>query len=310
MVYGESKDMKKKENKDNKRNINIKFLIILLITIVIIVATAILYIENEEVRNFFDKNILNKEVSKDDLISIDKSTSNNDNIYAYDNKIVILNQNNLEIYNKFGKQEKNLEVEISTPIFKSNGKYLYIAEREGKSLYLISGNNIVWQKDLEGNIANICVNKNGYVAVHLRGTTYKSVIVFDNTGSEILTKYLSSTVVSDIALSNNNEELAIAKIDYSGITIKSIIEIIDLNKAETIKSHEANADDLLININYHKNNLVCMYDTYINIMENGNTNELTKFDETNTLFASVDLNSAVIEVKKETNRIIKFTNKC
>ena len=306
-VHGESKNMKKNNNK----KINIKILIILLVVIGIIITTTVLYFKNQSVRNFFDKNILNKEVSKDELISIDKSTSNNDNIYAYDDKIVILNQNNLEIYNRNGNQEKTLEVEISTPIFESNGKYLYIAEREGQSLYLISGNNIVWQKDLEGNIDNVCVNKNGYVAVNLEGTAYKSVIqVFDDTGSEVLTKYLSSTVVSDIALSNNNEELAIAKIDYSGITIKSIIEIIDVNKAETIKSHEANVGDLLININYHKNNLVCMYDTYINIIENGNIHELTKFDEINTLFASVDLNSFVIEVKKNSNRIIKFTDKC
>ena len=265
----------------------------------IAITTIVLYFENDSVRNFFDNNILNKEVIKDELVSINKSTSNNDDIYAYDNKIVMLNQNNLEIYNRSGHQEKIIEVEISKPIFESNGKYLYIAEREGKSLYLISGNHIVWQKDLEGNISNICVNKNGYVAVNLKGTAYKSVIqVFDNEGFEILTKYLSSTVVSDIALSNNNEELAVAKIDYSGITIKSIVEIIDVTKAETIKSYEAKADDLLININYHKNNLVCMYDTYINIIENGNTNELTKFDESNTLFASIDLKSSIIEVIK------------
>ena len=41
-----------------------------------------------------------------------------------------------------------------------------------------------------------------------------------------------------------------------------------------------------------------MYDTYINVIENGNTNDLTKFEESNTLFASIDLKSSIVEVEK------------
>ena len=271
---------------------------------------TVLYLQNDIVKNFIDKNILNKEVSKDELISIEKNTHSNENIFAYDNKIVILNQNSLDIYNRNGNKEKVLEVEISSPIFESNNKFLYIAEKDGQNLYLISGNNIVWQKKLEGKIANICVNKNGYIAVDLKGTAYKNVIqVFDNEGIELLTKYISSEAVTDIALSNSNEELAIAKIDYSGITVKSLLEVIDINQAETIKIYESKANDLLVNINYNKNNIVCMYDTYINVIENGNTNELKKFNEVDTLFASVDLNSSIIEVSKNNERNIKFENK-
>jgi len=293
-----------------KKKINKKYLIILIILILVVITTVILYLQNDTVRDFFDKNILNKEVSKEELVSIEKTSSNNENIFAYDNKIVILNQNSLEIYNRNGNKEKELEVEISSPIFETNNKFLYIAEKDGQNLYLISGNNIVWQKKLEGKIANICVNKNGYIAVDLKGTAYKNVIqVFNNEGSELLTKYISSEAVTDIALSNSNEELAIAKIDYSGITVKSLLEIIDINKAETVKIYESNANDLLVNINYNKNNVVCMYDTYINMIENGNTHELKKFNEVDTLFASVDLNSSIVEVSRNTERNIKFKNK-
>lgn len=303
-VHGESKNMKKKK-------INKKYLIIILILILVVITTVILYLQNDSVRDFFDKNILNKEVSKEELVSIEKTSSNNENIFAYDNKIVILNQNSLEIYNRNGNKEKELEVEISSPIFETNNKFLYIAEKDGQNLYLISGNNIVWQKKLEGKIANICVNKNGYIAADLRGTAYKNVIqVFNNEGVELLTKYISSEAVTDIALSNSNEELAIAKIDYSGITVKSLMEIIDINKAETVKIYESNANDLLVNINYNnKNNVVCMYDTYINVIENGNTHELKKFNESDTLFASVELNSSIVEVSRNTERNTKFKNK-
>ena len=93
------------------------------------------------------------------------------------------------------------------------------------------------------------------------------------------------------------------------LIMSGVNKIIDINKAETVKIYESNANDLLVNINYNKNNVVCMYDTYINMIENGNTHELKKFNEVDTLFASVDLNSSIVEVSRNTERNIKFKNK-
>ena len=223
--------------------------ILILFIIIAIIALIILYYKNDNFRIFFDEKIFRKEITNEDTVTIEKEVQNNDNIYAFDNKIIILNQNELQIYNKNGNRIKSLEVEISTPIFVSNNQYLFIAEKGGTKIYSISRENINWQQKLEGEIADVCINKNGFVAVNLKGTAYKNVIqIYDNTGANILTKYISSSVVEDIAISDNNQELAIAKIDYAGINIKSIIEIIDIKAAETIKNYEAGANDLIVNI--------------------------------------------------------------
>ena len=47
-----------------------------------------------------------------------------------------------------------------------------------------------------------------------------------------------------------------------------------------------------------------MYDSYINIVENGGTIKLTKFDQNKTLFASIEPNAYVIEIKKESKGLV------
>lgn len=71
----------------------------------------------------------------------------------------------IKMYNKFGNEEYSLDVQISNPLFETNGDYLCVAEKGGQKLYLIHNKNIVWQKDIEGNISNINVNKNGFVSI-------------------------------------------------------------------------------------------------------------------------------------------------
>ena len=47
-----------------------------------------------------------------------------------------------------------------------------------------------------------------------------------------------------------------------------------------------------------------MYDTFINIIENGDTVKLTDFEQSKTLFASIDLSSVITEIKKESSGLI------
>ena len=119
---------------------------------------------------------------------------NSPNIFAYDKYIVTLEKNTLTQYSQSGKKEGSLEIQVSDPIFDAEGKYLVVAEKNKQKIYLIYNDNIVWEKDIEGNISKINVNKNGYTSVIISGTTYKSVIaVYDKEGKELFKTYLSST---------------------------------------------------------------------------------------------------------------------
>ena len=220
--------------------------------------------------------------------------------------MAILKQNELKIYNKSGVSEHSLDIQISNPLFETNGEYLCIAEKGGQKLYLINNKNIVWQKDIEGNISSININKNGYVSITISGTSYKTVVqIFNSNGDELFKQYLGTTNAIDTDISNDNKYLAIAEANFSGIVVQSNIKIISIedaknNSSEAIKyTHIAKANDLIINIKYNnKNNLICMYDQHIDMLEDGQNTELINLVNEDVLFADINLTSKIAKIVK------------
>lgn len=153
------------------------------IGVILIIILLSLYVANLEFRDFIDFKILRKEVTSDDAtyITIDE---NQNNIFSYDKYIVILKDNKLIHYSSSGKKELELDIQINNPVIDTNNRFLIIAEKDKQKIYLVSNGNKVWEKDekeIDGNITRVSVNKNGYSAIILSGTTHKSVIeIFDN----------------------------------------------------------------------------------------------------------------------------------
>jgi len=299
----------KNQKKLNKRKVAWTAIIAFtLITFTIIFA---LYVGNESVRTFFDRYIFRKEINEDDRNIIDLAYEDSKNIYAYNNKIVVLIKNNLYTYNQAGKEESNLEINISNPIFASSNRFLAIAENKGKKIYSVSGNNIVWQKELSGNISKVHINKNGYISVVVLDTTYKNIIVtFDETGKELFTTYLPSTNVIDVEISNDNKYLAFAEIDISGTMIESKVRTINMENAKTDSTnsfehiYEAEKGKLITNIKYQdKNSLVCMYDKDIELIKNKETENITSFETTDTSFVTIDLYGHVAKIYEQSTGI-------
>jgi len=180
---------------------------------------------------------------------------------------------------------------------------------------LISNKSILWQKDIEGNISSINVNKNGYVSITISGTSYKTIVqTFNSNGDELFKNYLGTTNVIDTDISNDNKYLAIAEINFSGIVVQSNIKIISIEEArknsdKSIKhTHIAKADDLIINIKYNnKNDLICMYDTHIDILNNEQNNELINFSNEDVLFADINLESRIVKIIKSSDGFLNKT---
>ena len=174
---------------EKKKELNRKKAIITIFICIISILLFILfcfYMGNKSFRDFMDKYVLMKNVVENNVTAIPLEESENYTVYAYDKYISIFNQNTLVGYNSAGKKEYELTVEITNPIVDINNRFLLIAEKEKQKIYLISGSNIVWEKELEGNISRVSVNKNGYVSVILTGTTHKSVIqVLDASGNTL-----------------------------------------------------------------------------------------------------------------------------
>ena len=298
---GNGEEPKRKINKSK-----IIKLIVFVLLIAVVIATVIVYNKNEEFRNILDKYLFRKEVQLDNLVTIDLDANKESNVYAHNKYIVILNQNSLEFYNKTGNKEQSLEVQISTPIFEGNDNYLYVAEKNGQRIYCIQNKNILWHKDIEGEIKALNVNKNGYVSLIVSGTSYKSIIeTYDNTGKELFKRGLSTTSVIDTDISDDNKYLAIAEADFSGVLVQSKIEILSIESASknsddaVIYTYQPESDNLVINIQYQKDSLVCMYDKFIEIIKNKNTTKAFEFSNETVLFADVNLNSKIIKVIKK-----------
>ena len=241
-------------------------LVLICFIILVFIILGIIYTLNSSFRHFIDIYIFRKEVNSDKLPFIEIVSNEDQYFYAYDKYITVLNKNVLYTYTSSGQVYSQNDINITSPIFASNNKFLAIAENNGNNLFLISGTNIVWQNTINGNISKINVNKNGYVSVIVSGTSNKSVVIlYDSKGKELFKTYLSNNIAIDADISNDNKYLSIAEIDYSGSIIKSMVKNISIEKASTdptnsvVYNYTLKENTLLTNIKYNdKNKLICM----------------------------------------------------
>lgn len=279
--------------------------------IVITIFLFCMYLGNKTFRDFMDKYVLMKNVMENNLLAISIDENENNNVYAYDKYLSILNKNTLKGYNSSGKEEYELKVELTNPISSQNNRFLLLAEKDKQKIYLIELNQIVWEKELQGNISRISVNKNGYVSVVLTGTTYKSVIqTFDKKGNELFKTYLSNSIAIDTSISNDNKYLSFAEVNTDGTVLNTAIKTISIQKAkqqpsESIESSiNPNINGLLIKIAYQEGNrLICLYDNSIYIIQNGTSEILTDLQEKDkkATFADINLDNHLLRVSEKSS---------
>ena len=297
-----------------KKKINAKKIIISILISIIIIAVIVLvalYISNEEFRDWIDIQVFRKEISQDRVASIELEEGQSSNVYAFNQYIGILNKNKLSLYGSTGSEEASLDIEISTPVFFSSNRFLVVGEQNGQKMYLIEDKEIAWESEIEGNISQVYVNKNGYVAVIISGTSYKSVVqVFDPEGNALFKRFLSSTIAMDVSISNDNKYLAIADVDTSGTIIQSHIRVISIEDARTDPSnseennYQSEQNKLIIDIEYQdKNRIVCMYTDTISIIENGQETTMFDNEDKKIIAQSVKLNNNFVTIEEESSGI-------
>ncbi len=260
------------KEKVNKKRLTVIIMVVLLVLALAITAAA--YISNKEFRNFMDKYIFKKSITDENVAVIDIDYDSNTNIIPYGRYICILAENNLEQYNSNGKKEQEVKIEINNPVYDVNGRYLVIGEKGSQKLYLISGTQIIWEKNVDGNLSKVTVNRSGYVSTIITGTSYKSVIAtYDDKGNELFKSYLSNTIAVDACISQDNNYLGYAEISTAGTVIQSNVKIISMKEAaekntEPVYNYVAPQNSLILRIKYQeKNRLVCVYDDSIHMIE-------------------------------------------
>ena len=302
------------ETETKNKKINAKKIIISIIISIFVVAIIImvaLYITNEEIRNWIDVQIFRKEISQDRVTTIELDQSETSNIYAFNKYIGVLSKNKLYLYGSNGEEETNLDVQITNPLFHSSNRFLVVGESNGQKVYLIENREIAWENEIEGNISKVYVNKNGYVAIIISGTSYKSEVqLFDPEGNSLFISFLSSTVAVDVSISNDNKYLAIAEVDTSGTIIQSNVRITSIEKARTDpsnsveKNYKSEQNKLIVNIAYQdKDKIVCMYTDTINIIENDQESVIFENKDKKITAQSINLENHFATIQEESSGI-------
>lgn len=299
-------------NKLKDKKANSKFLAFVIIVFLIVFFTA-RYATDEDFRTLIDVNVLKKQVAESTLTKIDIDLDSNPNIFAYDKYIAILTKNKLSEYTKDGQKMAELDINISIPIVHTAGEYMVIAEKNGQKLYLISGEDIIWENTVEGNISEVNVNRNGYVSIVIKNTTYKSVIAFfDLEGTELFRRYISKNYAICTAVSTNNKYLAIGEIDYSGTILKSFITIISVEKAQQdpknsiINTYESDNGEIITNINYQdKENAICMFNSYIQKVGVDSNERIYEITD-NDMFVDINLKDSIAIIDKQSSGLFSY----
>lgn len=302
------KDFWAKELQNRKKNRILKR-IILAILVLLIIAIGIFiyeYYRNLDFRQWCDENILKKEIMQEDTKSIELDGDENTKVYSYEKYICVFRKKTLEFYNKMGTQSEKMELDINEAVFTTAGRYMAVCENNGQKFYLICGKEKLFESEIEGNITQIKVSRNGYVALVISNTSYKSIVdVFDKDGNEIFKTNLVSSRVADICMSQDSKLLAIAEVDLSGILIQSKIQVVSMELAQNrpneaiLYKYEAPTDKLIMNIEYQEQNkLVCMYNDGIECLQENKSTELAKFENRQLAFTTIELNNSIVFVEE------------
>ena len=283
-----------------------------LICILLIVMIS-LYIENNDVRNWVDINIFRKNISEQDIQTISLNTDKNNQIHVCNNYVAILNDKIVTLYNSYGEKITSIDVNINSALYDSSDKYLTIAEDKGNEICLIFDKTYMWSEKLEGEILQIHVNRNGYVAVITNDATHKSIVTFFNSqGKKLFTSYFASTRIVDASISNDNKYIAIGELDTTGTIIKSNVKILSVQNAEQypentiIYTYEADDGNLITNVKYQsKNQIACLYDNGLGVIKDQTYTDIIKIDNENVTYLANDFNNHVMYVKEESAGLFK-----
>ena len=294
-----------------KKKILITVLILFVIFIIFIIG---MYIAEKDFREWADTHILGKSITDEDINIINLNIDKSNQIHVYYKYIAILNDKNITLYNEYGEEIKNINVDINTALFNSDNKYLALAEKNGNEVCLILDKTYLWSNKVDGDILQVHVNRNGYVAIVSKDSTHKSIItMFDSSGKKLFDSYFSSTRVIDISISKDNKYIAMGELDTSGAVIQSNIKIISVENAKNdaenaiIYTHNAESGKLITNVEYQKQNqIACMYDNSVDIIKNEKNEELFKIDNNKITFLSIEFSNHIAYIEEENTGLFKY----
>ncbi len=239
----------KKDSSSDKTNLEIvkgsrkKKLIIRIISYSLIVAVIITLI----IVNAFTPTGLIEKIQNDYAargkgeFPVNVYAKNADDMVSNGQVALILNNTYLEIYNQNGKLINALSHGMFKPTLKVSEARFLIFDRNRYSIKVYNYSAELYERTFDKNICCADISRDGSFAVATTSDTYNnSVYVYNKKNELVYTWNSAEGYVTDVAVSNDGESVAVCLIDAKSGSYVSSVYILQFNSASPVFKTEYN----------------------------------------------------------------------
>lgn len=185
-------------------------------------------------------------------------------------------------YDMTGEQLWSVNLAINRPVIKTNSDSIYIIDENKNQIFRINKKGEqIYKKTLDKNYKNFSICDNNYVVLHHdTEDMVQHVTIMNGKGEKISEIVLSEGEITNMAISEVYDRIAISTVDINGDSLKNNILIYDLNA--NLLSSESFGDNIILNIFYNeKGDLIAIDEKNIfSINEDNLINWQTDFNGT------------------------------
>ena len=227
---------------------------------------------------------------------------------TFESGVVCARNDGIKIYNIKGQEEWSDPKAFTSPFIQVSEKYMVVADKKGKKIYLYQNRNELWNEIIDGEIQTVSVNNKGYVGIIYKDVSYKSVVkVFDNKGSEVLVRYYSNNYALDVKISPNNNAIGIGELDLSRLRTSSLIRLIPAGSKDGLESFEE--DSILECMEFINGKLVAVLNNkLLSIKQDGSKNLLKDFGKDKVTNVCLNGETFIVKVQKSTGLLNLSSN--
>lgn len=188
-------------------------------------------------------------VSADSTVTVPLEKAGSSEFSIYKSGIVCANSNFLALIDNSRNTVWENTTTIVSPILKTAGNYILIAEKNGKKICLYNDRKLVYEVDTDDNILTCNLSANGDVVAITDKSSYKgAVVVFNKEGNQIFAWSSGSDNIISADISASSRRVAVALLNTDE-QVKSMVQFFDINKTESY-AQVIFEDTILFNIDF------------------------------------------------------------
>lgn len=155
-------------------------------------------------------------------------------MFDADGQVGVLNDTNLYIYSKTGKQVKNILHGYNNPAVRARGSRILVFDRGGNSLRVESKSKNLFSISYENPITSADLAQGGNMAVAVGSSQYQGQVIVYNKRFEEIFRWLSSDTVLDVALSHKGNTMAVASVTTVDGQIASTVRLFKFSSDQPV----------------------------------------------------------------------------